>query len=47
MERQDLLEGKRILLVDDEPDVLDTLEDLLSMCMVTKAATYEQAQELL
>ena len=27
-----LLDGKKILIVDDEPDVLDTLEDLLSMC---------------
>ena len=29
MTAKDLLEGKRILLVDDEPDVLDTLADLL------------------
>ena len=47
MERQDLLEGKRILIVDDEPDVLDTLEDLLPMCKITKASTFEQARELL
>ena len=47
MERQDLLEGKRILIVDDEPDVLDTLEDLLPMCKITKASTFEQARDLL
>ena len=47
MDRQDLLEGKRILIVDDEPDVLDTLEDLLTMCRLTKATTFEQAKELL
>ena len=47
MEKQDLLEGKRILIVDDEPDVLDTLEDLLTMCRITKAATFEQAKALL
>ena len=29
MADKDLLTGKRILLVDDEPDVLDTLADLL------------------
>ena len=29
---ESLLDGKRVLIVDDEPDVLATLEDLLSMC---------------
>ncbi len=47
MAKDKLLEGKRILLVDDEPDVLDTLEDLLPMCINTKAATYDQARTLL
>ena len=41
------LEGKRILIVDDEPDVLDTLADLLPMCVVTKASNFEQAKDLL
>ena len=27
-----LLDGKKILVVDDEPDVLESLEELLSMC---------------
>lgn len=45
MEKQNkLLNGKRVLIVDDEPDVLDTLEDLLPMCSVTKALTFEQAK---
>jgi CheY-like chemotaxis protein len=47
MAEQDLLEGKRILIVDDEPDILDTLEDLLTMCRLTKATSFEQAKELL
>jgi CheY-like chemotaxis protein len=47
MEKQELLEGKRILIVDDEPDVLDTLADLLNMCQVTRASSFEQAKELL
>ena len=47
MEKQDLLVGKRILIVDDEPDVLDTLTDLLSMCSVDQAATFDEAQEKL
>ena len=41
------LEGKKILIVDDEPDVLETLEDLLSMCDVTKASNFEEAKNLL
>jgi CheY-like chemotaxis protein len=39
MDKDKLLEGKRVLIVDDEPDVLDTLDDLLPMCIITKAAT--------
>ena len=40
-----LLEGKIVLLVDDEPDVLDTLEDLLSMCEVVKCTNYKAARD--
>jgi DNA-binding response OmpR family regulator len=47
MENQDLLKGKRILIVDDEPDVLDTLVDLLDMCDLETASTFEEAQEKL
>lgn len=42
-----LLDYKRVLLVDDEPDVLDTLEEELSMCDVVKARTFEEGKELL
>jgi DNA-binding NtrC family response regulator len=42
-----LLEGKKILIVDDEPDVLDTLEQLLNMCDLTRATTFEEARHLL
>jgi len=41
------LKYKRLLIVDDEPDVLETLEELLPMCEVVKAASFEQARELL
>ncbi len=44
---QTLLDRKKILVVDDEPDVLETLRELLSMCEVTEAGTFEQAKELL
>jgi len=38
------LNGKRILVVDDELDVLDTMEEILSMCRVTTAQTFEEAR---
>jgi CheY-like chemotaxis protein len=34
MAERTLLDGKKILIVDDEPDVLDSLEELLTMCDV-------------
>jgi len=43
----DLLKNKRVLIVDDEPDVLDTLESLLPMCEVVKAKSFDAARELL
>jgi DNA-binding response OmpR family regulator len=43
-EKEDLLKGKKVLIVDDEPDVLDTLEDILHMCQVVKAGTFEEAK---
>jgi DNA-binding NtrC family response regulator len=47
MTENKLLEGKRILAVDDEQDVLDSLVDLLPMCEVVKAASFEAAEKLL
>ncbi len=47
MSDEKILAGKKILVVDDEPDVLDVLEELLSMCHVTKASTFDEARKLL
>lgn len=47
MSDESLLAGKKILIVDDEADVLDVLEELLSMCHVTRASTFDEARELL
>ena len=47
MPEYEYLEGKQVLIVDDEPDVLDSLEDLLSMCDVTKASNFLEAKEFL
>jgi DNA-binding NtrC family response regulator len=41
------LDGKKILAVDDEPDILRVLEELLSMCEVVTASTFEEAKDLL
>ena len=43
MSTQSVLEGKRILIVDDEPDVLESLEELLNMSTTVRAQTFEEA----
>ena len=43
----DLLEGKKILVVDDEHDVFETVEELLPMCRLVEASDFEAAKELL
>ena len=43
-DREKTLEGKKILIVDDERDVLETIEELLSMCKLVKAATFEEGK---
>jgi len=45
--KKGLLEGKKVLIVDDEPDVLETLEDFLTMCEVTTASDFAGAKNLL
>ena len=47
MAGKNLLDGKKILVVDDEPDVLDTLEGLLTTCEVKKASNFQEAARLL
>jgi len=42
-----ILEGKRILIVDDEPDVLETLMDLLDMCNIDTAPDFTTAEKFL
>ena len=47
METNKLLIGKKVIIVDDEPDVLDALTEFLSMCMIDRASTFEEAKDLL
>jgi len=47
MPERGLLNGKKVLVVDDEPDILTTLENLLDMCVVVKASTFGEAKDRL
>jgi DNA-binding response OmpR family regulator len=42
-----VLEDKAILAVDDEPDVLETIVEVLEMCHVDTAGDYNRAEDLL
>ena len=41
------LKGKTVLVVDDEPDVLETVAEELDMCLVDKAQDYNTAVQYL
>ena len=40
-----ILAGKRILIVDDEADILETLEEMLDMCLIDTAPDFETARK--
>ena len=42
-----LLKDRKILVVDDEPDILETVEELLDMCSLDTAASFEEAKKLI
>lgn len=42
-----IIRGKRVLVVDDEQDVLDTLVELLSICKLDTALSFEEGKRLL
>ena len=44
MTKKDLIKGKKILIVDDEPDILETLEELLPTARITTADSFESAK---
>ena len=41
------LNGKKILIVDDEPDVFETLKELLDTCIIEYAPDFDTAEKLL
>lgn len=47
MDHKKILKGKRVLIVDDEKDILDFMTELLDMCKIDRASTFEEARDLL
>lgn len=47
MDPKKILKGKRVLIVDDEEDILELLTELLDMCKIDRTSTFEEARELL
>ena len=47
MNESSLLKDKVVLVVDDEEDVLETVEEVLDMCLVHKAKDFETARQYL
>ncbi len=44
---EDLLKDRRVLVVDDEPDILETIEELLDMCTLETANSFDTAKKLI
>jgi CheY-like chemotaxis protein len=47
MNAESPLKGKTILVVDDEPDVLTTVAEILDMCRVDRASDFETGLQLI
>ena len=47
MDSNKLLIGKKILIVDDEPDVLESLVELLNLCKIDVASSFEEGKQML
>lgn len=47
MDVERILRGKRILIVDDEEDILEFLTELLEICKIDRASTFEEGKNLL
>ena len=42
-----ILEGKKLLIVDDEPDVVETIKGLLDMCDIDAATDFASGEKML
>jgi len=44
---KDILNGRRVLVVDDEPDILESIEEILTMCTVNTATDRDEAIKMI
>jgi len=42
-----IIEGKHVLVVDDEKDILETLMDFLDICKIDAASSFEEAKKMI
>ena len=42
-----IIEGKHVLVVDDEKDILETLVDFLDICKIDAASSFEEAKKMI
>lgn len=47
MDPKKIILGKKVLIVDDEKDVLDVLTELLELCKIDTASSFEEGKDLL
>lgn len=47
METEKILRGKWVLIVDDEQDILDLLTEMLEVCRIDQATSFEEGKALL
>lgn len=47
MDPERIITGKKILIVDDEKDILQSVMELLEVCKLDKASSFEEAKDLL
>jgi DNA-binding NtrC family response regulator len=47
MDTRKILKGKRVLVVDDEEDILQLVTELLDICKIDTASSFEEAKKLL
>ena len=47
METEKIIDGKRVLIVDDEKDVLETLVELMSICKIDTASSFDEAKKMM
>ena len=44
---KDIMNGRRVLVVDDEPDILESVEEILTMCTVHTATDHDEAIKMI